>query len=132
MISILKIFVTEDNKEKRMFFLLCTFLTISLVFALHSFGTVKHLYWIYPWYDILVHSIGGAAIASLILSIRKRSLYIWTFLTVMVSAISWEIFENIFADVEWKYFDALTDIAVAVAVSMLVIYSASRLKQRWE
>jgi len=63
----------------------------ALVLVLHLLGLEHALYFYYPWYDILLHFLGGAALALLILIFTKS----WkkTIIGMLILAAGWEVFE---------------------------------------
>ena len=69
------------------------FVTSALILYLHLLGLENALYFYYPWYDILLHFLGGAALAFLIL-IFTRS---WkkTLIGMLILAAGWEVFEYV-------------------------------------
>ena len=90
------------------------------------------MYWIFFWYDTVVHSIGGVAIAFSILAIRKYNLYRWTFFATLACAVLWEAFEHVFVGVDWRTFDTLTDSFSAISAALLVVFLVltSKLKEK--
>lgn len=67
--------------------------TSALILYLHLLGLENALYFYYPWYDILLHFLGGAALAFLILIFTKS----WkkTLIGMLILAAGWEVFEYV-------------------------------------
>ncbi|MBP9701972.1 MAG: hypothetical protein KBD47_03280 [Candidatus Pacebacteria bacterium] len=67
--------------------------TSALVLSLHLYGTEHALYFYYPWYDLLLHFLGGAALAFFILIFTKS----WkkALIGMLILATGWEIFEYV-------------------------------------
>lgn len=68
-------------------------ITAALVLCLHLLGIEKALYFYYPWYDLLLHFLGGTALAFFILIFTKS----WkkTIIGMLILATGWEIFEYV-------------------------------------
>ena len=78
--------------------LLFTLFTASLTVVLHSIGTEHDWYWIYPWFDVITHLLGGFSLgllAALVYRNKKRSVAL-SLGTVLVLIIGWEVFEILF------------------------------------
>lgn len=108
-----------------------------LIAALILAGTLAYLqhtaleellYWRYPWFDTLMHFVGGLTVATFgIALLAKRRAFV--FLGAMLGvAIGWELFElAINAQREANfYFDTSLDLLMD-AVGMSIAYIAARL-----
>jgi hypothetical protein len=82
------------------------FNTLSILFALltggaYWYGVQESLFWIYPWYDIMLHLLGGLVIgfwASAVaarLKLKPISAFFLIIVTVVGGAIMWEVFEYV-------------------------------------
>ncbi len=70
---------------------------VSIVAALHLIGTALSLYWMFWWYDMLVHFLASIWVALAALSIAHqlgfRHISLWVFACVIAVSIGWEFFE---------------------------------------
>jgi hypothetical protein len=86
--------------SKKFLLLPAGLLSLILLF-LHLAALKYSFYWLYPWYDIAIHAIGGAAIGLLILFILWRFVYSKEFFLLIISmlilvsvvGLVWEFFE---------------------------------------
>ncbi len=81
-------------------------LILLIVLALHSVGSYYSLYWVYPWFETLVHVLSGLWVALTILWLAStfgllsslKEYKIKSFLIAFVSAaligVVWELLEN--------------------------------------
>ena len=74
---------------------------ITVLAVIHYFAIELYLYWLYPWFDLVTHTLGGAAIALGLFSLkdfyprfsdRFHGLFP-TLAVVCLTAIAWEVFE---------------------------------------
>ena len=74
----------------------------SLTLILHAIGTEYNLYWVYWWFDIVTHLLGGCSIGFLflfLLGLEKGR--IWCIAALAVICIgAWEIFEIVIVRIE--------------------------------
>lgn len=84
--------------------LLALFLTTGLVLAVTQVVAVEfYLYWIYPWFDIPMHILGGVFVAFgyamlpfFRIRVPSRFTKLGTYLlVVLVVGIAWEVFEYV-------------------------------------
>lgn len=70
---------------------------ISVVAALHLIGTALSLYWVFWWYDMVVHFLASIWVALAALSIAShlgiRRVGLWVFACIVTVSIGWEFFE---------------------------------------
>jgi uncharacterized membrane protein YjdF len=83
------------------------FVIIYVLLGLHITAEIFHLYWIFPWFDLLTHFIGGVWIGYATVWFLYGSKYItprlWApkkaFLYILISVLSigilWELYEII-------------------------------------
>ena len=78
--------------------LLFALVTASLTVILHDIGTERSWYWMYQWFDIITHLLGGFSLGLLAaLLYRKTSkCTLFALATVLVLIIGWEVFEVLF------------------------------------
>lgn len=77
--------------------LFLAFLFSCILLSLHLFALEYFLYWAVPWFDILLHIIGGISFGFLLLFIANKTVentpwYI-PIVGTLVAASVWEIFE---------------------------------------
>jgi len=95
------------------------FISLVTLAIVHVFAQIFFLYWLYLWFDIPVHFLGGIVVAlgyqsasSLRIMLPKTWLNILpTIIFVMLVSVAWEIFEVV-ADVpftEDTAFDLIID-----------------------
>jgi len=88
---------------------------VALVAILHLVGTALSLYWLFWWYDILVHFLASIWVAFGAIWIARQVGIIKTgicaVLAVCMIGVSWEIFEYLIGAVNTKYivFDTALD-----------------------
>ncbi len=75
---------------------------VLIIAALHIAGVYLHLYWRLPLYDKVLHVLGGAWIALMVLTLmqkleiaitEKRNILFIGLLLVLIVGLLWEIFE---------------------------------------
>jgi uncharacterized membrane protein YjdF len=77
------------------------FTTILTIAILHIVGTWFYLYWQLPWYDRVVHPLGGfwvaiATVSILMLKtdrISKINIFLICILSAFIIGVAWELFE---------------------------------------
>jgi uncharacterized membrane protein len=91
--------MVEFNRMARSNFLIVIlFLSIAL-FAIHAYALKHFLYFFVPWFDSVVHLLGGFTLGLLVLipsstRIRsKKTLFTISILGALLFSIGWEIFE---------------------------------------
>lgn len=88
-----------QNIKSTTFFL---FLITSVILAIaHSFAVMFSLYWVYLWFDIPMHFLGGIVVALGFLSLTRVHVrhtlihgLVLTAGVVLVVGIGWEVFEH--------------------------------------
>jgi hypothetical protein len=111
------------------------FVLAALVSVLHYLGFQYNLYWVFWWYDILVHFLGGALVAVFaVMGVRwyrydaqidSRSVWLIGIGAAVAIGITWEIYELAIGLVEVEYIadttlDLVMDIVGAFAVMFVV------------
>lgn len=113
---------------------------LVVVAGLHGVATVRHWYWVYSWFDLILHFLGGlwAALATVWVARTTRlwgaggvprNAWVWIFAATLAAGLAWEIYEYlvgmVFVDKGGYLEDTLADLAmdllggspVAIAVS---------------
>jgi hypothetical protein len=77
-----------------------------ILITLHYVGSYYSWYWVYPWYDVVVHVAGGLWVALLILWVAnifgqvnslkeyKVKIFLMAFVSAVLFGIVWELVEN--------------------------------------
>ncbi len=118
-----------------------TLLLSILVYFLHTIALENYFYWIYWWFDILLHTLTGFVLGLLIVfilyrlfhSISSRSVLFLTIAGVLIVAIVWEIFEyvNGFALTHGSYIlDTIGDILFGLIGAYIAIKYSSKFKDK--
>lgn len=114
-----------------------------LVAGLHYMALKLFLYWTTPWFDIVMHFLGGFLIGIIILCIlinfigvaflnNKKVLFILTLSGVLVVGLGWELWEIFlgWTDVLEDQFDTILDVVMdSIGAFLAFIYSK---KHIWE
>lgn len=78
---------------------------IFIIAILSIFAAKYYLYWVLPWFDVMMHFLGGAFVAYALVAVIPRRFYdadknYFYFgrllMAVLIVGISWELFEYIF------------------------------------
>ena len=77
--------------KQRYLGLLSTICILMTIAVLHTAGLYWSLYWVYWWFDIVTHFIGGVGIGLLfsLFYLPKKYIYLFGFVIMIV----WELFE---------------------------------------
>lgn len=103
-----------------------------LVSILNWLGNLENYYYTIVWYDWLMHFLGGATIATLILwRLELKPSHLM--LAVLIVGIGWEIFElaaqiNSFSDLGYAW-DTSHDLVMDVCGAGVVSWIAQKTKQ---
>lgn len=105
---------------KRMQILFFALLSSSLTLVLHVAGIEFHLYWVFSWYDILTHILGGVSLGLLFLILSKGKN---VFLILLLIIILWEVFEVFVKGIDIStmeyWIDSITDVVVGLLSAYL-------------
>lgn len=91
---------------------------IAVVALLHIVGTWLSLYWVFWWYDILVHFLASIWVAFATTWIAQhlelKHTMLWVFCAVFLVSVGWEFFEYIIGatDRNTMYLDTAVDISM--------------------
>lgn len=98
------------------------FISLLTLAGIHILAMKFFLYWIFPWFDVLTHFLGGIVVAlgyQSFLDRRVTASSVWrrlpgTLVAVLVVSISWEIFEYSAGIAIWglDFFDTLSDLVL--------------------
>lgn len=96
----------------------------------YLFGTEHSFFWIYPWFDMLLHFCGGlvmglwACAVATRLSLRLAPAFWLISIIALLGGIGWEVFEYLF-ELQGGLLDTLSDLSIGMmgAYSALVLYA---------
>jgi hypothetical protein len=120
--------------------LLPTLALSILVYVLHVSAMELSFYWIYWWFDILLHTLTGFVVGLLAvflayrtkLSLSRRQAFLVSFLAVFFIAIAWEFFEYIngLAGTPGSYMlDTFMDIVVGIIGGLMGAWYVSLVRK---
>ncbi len=94
----------------------------ALVLYLHLIGMEHSLYFYYWWYDVLLHFLGGSALAFLMLIFTKS----WkkTIIGMLILAAGWEVFEYVLHIAVMEGQDYILDTIKDFVMDLLGAFSA--------
>ncbi len=104
---------------------------IGVVAALHVVGTALYLYWMFWWYDMLVHFLASIWVALSAVWITShlglKNVGVWVFLCVVMVSVGWEFFEfkigaTDMADTKGFVVDTILDMTVNMIGGFLGLY----------
>jgi hypothetical protein len=89
----------EDRKQ----ILYLSFILILIINFLHLWAIGNYFYWVYWWFDILMHFLGGLWVGITFLwtytiffrddLLNRKKIFLMSFIMILLTIISWEIFE---------------------------------------
>lgn len=118
-------------------------LSIALA-ALHSAAEAHYLYWVYWWYDVMMHFLAGATLGFFVYwflfvsghgvkgARSRRAIMFWVVFIVLVLGLAWEVFEyvNAIADSHEGYMkDTVNDLILDSCGAALAALVATRRKR---
>lgn len=103
---------------------------------LYIYGTEHSFFWIYPWFDSVLHALGGlvmglwACAVALRLMSSSRGALLWVFVVALIGSGVWELFEYLL-DIQGDPLDTASDMALGLGGALLVwvFYPLYRFKQ---
>ncbi|MES2931825.1 MAG: hypothetical protein V4682_04010 [Patescibacteria group bacterium] len=112
----------------RLVWLFSALILAGILAFLQHYALANLLYWHYPWFDTMMHFLGGLTVATfgIVLLAKRRAL---VFLVAMFGiAVGWELFELLInAEREANFaFDTSLDLLMD-ALGMTVTYLTARL-----
>lgn len=130
----------------RLISLLIIFALVALLGVLQQLAFAYYLYWRFPWYDILMHFLGGVVVGAVYLWVvrhelpaflKKYETFAYVFLFSLVVGILWEVFEYLVGiDREFsratRQFDTILDLVMDVSGATLSYMAFSRFKKHGE
>jgi hypothetical protein len=89
-----------EHQKRKIPYLLLIILAI-IVATLHAVGLRFSLYWQLPWYDRIVHPLGGFLVALAVVSVmasqisttKRSSVFVVCILAAFIIGFGWEVYE---------------------------------------
>lgn len=112
----------------RLYWLLAALVLAALLAFLQHYALANLLYWYYPWFDTLMHFLGGLTVASFGIALLEKHRALVFLGGMLLIAIGWELFElAINAQREANFaFDTSLDLLMD-ACGMSLAYIGARL-----
>ena len=112
----------------RLYWLLASLILALVLAFLQHYALANLLYWYYPWFDTLMHFLGGATVASFGIALLEKHRAFLFLGGMLAIAVGWELFElAINAQREANFiFDTSLDLLMD-ACGMALVYIAARL-----
>lgn len=97
---------------------------LGIVAALHMIGSQLYLYWMFWWYDMVVHFLASIWIALsatwIAAQFRAKRVALWVFVSVALVSLGWESFEYMIGAVDLADGDVfVTDTVLDLVVNMI-------------
>lgn len=108
--------------------LLAAFILTLILGILQNVAVADFWYWRYPWFDVLMHYLGGLSIAAFLVALLER-FRPWAFVACFaIAVVGWEVFEYIFGVMRKSnyVFDTGLDLLLDT-VGAITIYLFARL-----
>lgn len=105
---------------------------IAAVAVFHLVGTALYLYWMFWWYDILVHFFASIWVALAAVWIARHlgvsRTWLWSLCAVLLVSIGWELFEYVIKETGGHGFalDTLIDVIMNLLGGTVGTYIAGR------
>lgn len=103
-------------------------LILALILAaLQHVALDQYLFWIYPWFDVPMHYLGGVAVAAFLVALSRAFRPVLFLAVFTVLMIGWEVFEYVFGiPRESNYvFDTMLDFLMD-ALGAITVYVIAR------
>ena len=112
----------------RLYWLFAALVLAALLAFLQHYALANLLYWHYPWFDTLMHFLGGLTVASFGIALLERHRAFVFLVGMFMIAAGWELFElMINAEREANFlFDTSLDLLMD-AIGMSIAYGVARL-----
>ena len=118
--------IMTSNGMRMQWLIGALFLAATLA-ILAQWALAEHLYWRYYWFDMLMHTIGGALVGTLAVAASLRFRPVMFIAAVAVVAVGWEFFEYAIGAQREANFMLDTEIDLLMgAFGALLIYSIAR------
>lgn len=126
----------------RLISLLVIFALVAVLGILQQLAFAYYLYWRFPWYDILMHFLGGVVVGAAYLWVvryelpaffKKYEAYLYVFIFALIVGVVWEVFEYLVGiDREFsrsmRQSDTVIDLIMDVLGATLSYVAFSRFK----
>ena len=119
--------LSPDLYTRRIQGLFIVLLLAITLFTLHKFGIDFHLYWIFPWLDLVTHFLGGFMMSLLFCIIIPKKYVAWIIGLFLLTIIGWELFELFIVEipvpnVRTFFIDTVVDLAVGSVAALLPFF----------
>lgn len=90
--------------------------------VLNNWAIENHIFWLFVWFDVFMHFLGGVTLAVLAVGLLKKRRPIFFVVGLAVAFVAWEVFEYVFGvprEANYQFdttLDVLMDTLGAVAV----------------
>jgi hypothetical protein len=111
----------------RLPWLFAALILAALLASLQHWALRDYLYWQYPWFDTLMHFLGGLTAASFIVGVLREKRAQLFLIGMVLVAVGWEVFEfSIGTSREANFvFDTSLDLLMDT-VGMATVYLVAR------
>lgn len=130
----------------RLISLLVIFALVALLGVLQQLAFAHYLYWRFPWYDIMMHFLGGVVVGAVYLWVvryelpsllKKYETFLYVLAFSLVVGVLWEVFEFFVGiDREFSYpvrqIDTVVDLVMDASGATLSYMVFSRFKTHGE
>lgn len=92
---------------------------------LYLYGAEYALFWTYPWYDSMLHVLGGLVMGlwacgvALRLDSSARGALLWVMVVALLGSSAWELFEYAL-DIQGNTTDTISDLILGVGGALAV------------
>lgn len=119
-------FLSKEKFAQRMQMLLVALSAASLTVILHSVGVENNFYYVYWWYDLMTHALGGVSIGALVISLLSEKMWssIYILPIVLLPIIGWEMFEIFFINITTNSIEYIKDTTLDIVVGLLGVCGA--------
>ena len=117
--------LTNVTYTRHMQMLLLLLFSSSLMLVLHAVGMYAHWYWMFWWFDLITHALGGFSVGLLLLFFLRRPRLLFLFLLAIPVVVGWEVFEVLTLRVDTSASQYPVDTLIDVSLGFLGAYVAA-------
>jgi hypothetical protein len=123
--------------------LIANFILIIVITIVHLIATYFYLYWTFPWFDIMMHFLGGLWVGSTAvwyiyfsgyfyknnsLTTSKTRIFLVSIISALIVGVLWEVFEFYVGAVDPDYIadtilDLIMDTLGGIVAATYVVYA---------
>jgi hypothetical protein len=115
---------------RRVHILFFTLVIASVLAIMQQYALEYYLYWVYWWFDVVMHAIGGFVIGLFVYAAGYRTL-LRLVLAVIVVGIVWELFEYVIGVMTYED-DVLFDTILDLVMDTIGALGAYGIMRWWE